>query len=81
MISIIMIDSKSFRKTENDCDRMKEQRNLNMSEKQYTNRLIIQLRKELHENPEPSMHEINTKHILMQFIAKHTHSIEIVDRG
>ena len=83
MVSIIMIDSKSLRGIENDYDRMRERRNWNMSEKQkqYTNRLIVQLRKELHENPEPSMHEINTKHILMQFIAKHTHSIEIVDRG
>lgn len=41
--------------------------------------LIIQLRKELHINPEPSMHEINTKRILMEFIQNHTHSMELVD--
>lgn len=41
--------------------------------------LIVQLRKELHNNPEPSMHEINTKRILMDFIQTHTHSIELVD--
>ena len=41
--------------------------------------LIIQLRKELHNKPEPSMHEINTKRILMDFIQTHTHSLEVVD--
>lgn len=41
--------------------------------------LIKQLRKELHNNPESSMYEINTKRILMDFIQTHTKSIELVD--
>ncbi len=43
--------------------------------------LIIQLRKELHDNPEISMHEVKTKQILMRFIHEHTRTLEITDRG
>ena len=41
--------------------------------------MIKHLRKELHNNPEPSMNEINTKRILMDFIQTHTKSLELVD--
>lgn len=43
--------------------------------------LIVQLRRDLHNNPEKSMHETKTKQILMRFIKKHTQTLEIVDRG
>ncbi len=43
--------------------------------------LIVQLRRELHNNPEKSNHETKTKQILMRFIKEHTQSIEIEDRG
>lgn len=42
---------------------------------------VIQLRKELHNSPEPSMNEVNTKRILTDFIRTHTHSLELVDMG
>ena len=42
---------------------------------------IVQLRRELHNNPEMSMHEVKTKQILMNFIRTHTKSLEIVDKG
>lgn len=41
---------------------------------------IIELRKKLHNNPEPSMHEEKTKAIIMKFLADNT-NLEIVDRG
>ena len=42
--------------------------------------LAIELRHELHQNPEPSNNEIWTKKRLIDFIKEHT-SLEIVDRG
>ena len=42
--------------------------------------LAIKLRHELHQNPEPSNHEIWTKKRLIDFLKEHT-SLEIVDRG
>ena len=41
----------------------------------------IQLRKQLHHTPELALHETKTKHLLMQFLRAHTHSLEIIDRG
>ena len=41
---------------------------------------IINLRKKLHENAEPSLMETNTKHILMEFIRDNT-NLEIIDCG
>lgn len=41
---------------------------------------IIDLRHELHANPEPSNYEINTKSIIMNFIKENT-NLEVVDRG
>jgi amidohydrolase len=43
--------------------------------------LIVRLRKTLHSIPEKSMHEVQTKQTLMDFIGKYTHTLEIVDRG
>lgn len=42
--------------------------------------LAIKLRHELHQNPEPSNHEVWTKKRLIDFLKEHT-SLEIVDRG
>ncbi len=42
---------------------------------------IVNLRKQLHDSPEKSMHETQTRAILMQFIRENTTSIEIIDRG
>lgn len=41
--------------------------------------LIVKLRKELHNIPEKSMHEVKTKQTLIHFIETHTQSLEIVD--
>ena len=41
--------------------------------------LIVRLRKELHNIPERSMHEVKTKQTLIHFIETHTQSLEIVD--
>ncbi|WP_238298247.1 M20 metallopeptidase family protein [Eubacterium sp. MSJ-33] len=41
--------------------------------------MIHSLRKKLHENPEPSMQEEKTRHILQEFIKRHT-TFEIVDK-
>ena len=42
--------------------------------------MIHSLRKKLHENPEPSMQEEKTRHILQEFIKRHT-TFEVVDKG
>ena len=42
--------------------------------------MIHSLRKKLHENPEPSMQEEKTQHILQEFIKRHT-TFEVVDKG
>ncbi|MGM9528944.1 MAG: M20 family metallopeptidase [Phascolarctobacterium sp.] len=42
--------------------------------------LLVKLRQQLHFNAEPSMQEVNTKAILMEFLHEHT-ALEIVDRG
>ena len=52
-----------------------------LMEKDHNPERIVQLRKELHDHPEKSMHEVKTKQILMNFIKKHTQSLEIVDMG
>ncbi len=44
-------------------------------------KLIVKLRKELHNIPEKSMHEVSTKQTLMRFIEQHTQSLVIVDRN
>lgn len=41
--------------------------------------MIHSLRKKLHENPEPSMQEEKTRHILQEFIKRHT-TFEVVDK-
>ncbi|MDO5713886.1 MAG: amidohydrolase [Tissierellia bacterium] len=41
---------------------------------------VISLRKELHEHPEPSEHEVETRRRLMEFLKKHT-KVKIVDKG
>ena len=51
---------------------------INLKKKSNTE-LIIQLRKELHNIPEKSMHEVKTKQTLIHFIETHTQSLEIVD--
>lgn len=43
--------------------------------------LIKNLRKQLHNIPEPSMHEEQTKQLLMDFLRTNTGNLEIVDRG
>lgn len=43
-------------------------------------RKIISLRHTLHQHPELSMQEVQTKGILMEFLREHT-SLELVDRG
>ena len=43
--------------------------------------LIVELREKLHNNPEPSMHEVGTKKILTDFLRTNTHYLEIVDMG
>ena len=43
--------------------------------------LIVKLRKELHNIPEKSMHEVKTKQLLMHFIETHTKSLEMVDKN
>lgn len=42
--------------------------------------MIHSLRKKLHENPESSMQEERTRHILQEFIKRHT-TFEVVDKG
>ena len=42
--------------------------------------MIHSLRKKLHENPEPSMQEEKTQHILQEFIKRHT-TFEVVDKA
>lgn len=42
--------------------------------------MIHSLRKKLHENPESSMQEEKTRHILQEFIKRHT-TFEVVDKG
>ncbi|MGM9570206.1 MAG: M20 family metallopeptidase [Phascolarctobacterium sp.] len=42
--------------------------------------LILGLRKQLHANAEPSMQEVKTKALLLEFLRQHT-SLEVVDRG
>ena len=42
--------------------------------------LLVKLRKQLHANAEPSMQEVKTKALLMEFLREHT-TLEIVDRG
>ena len=44
-------------------------------------RLILVLRKKLHDNPEMSNCEVKTKQILTEFIVNHTNTLELVDKG
>lgn len=51
-----------------------------MTKKKESNiELIVKLRKQLHNIPEKSMHEVKTKQTLIHFIETHTQSLEIVD--
>lgn len=42
---------------------------------------VKELRKKLHENPESSMHETETKKILMEFLKENASSLELHDNG
>lgn len=43
--------------------------------------LLLQLRSRLHNIPEPSMRELGTKRLLMDFLNDNTDNLELVDRG
>ncbi|MDO4491519.1 MAG: M20/M25/M40 family metallo-hydrolase [Lachnospiraceae bacterium] len=57
---------------------------MDLTEKRITKEeldLIISLRRELHNCPEPSLQETKTKMLLMNFIREHTTKLQLVDRG
>ena len=51
-----------------------------LAESKYKHELILELRQQLHALAEPSMQELKTKALLMQFLREHT-SLELVDCG